>query len=82
MDTIKFPEVGTIVKSYDFPGSTEDYFIGKVTKIEGDFIHCKTIKHVAQGKTRPIDEYTEEFRTPAQGTGIFDDKFERVVEVG
>jgi hypothetical protein len=73
-------KVGSIIKSFDFPGNLDCYFIGKVTKIEGDYIHCDTIKQVFDGEDEP--KPSPEFRTVKQGLMMFDTKFERVQVLG
>lgn len=80
--TIQTPAIGTIIKSFDFPGRDDHYMIGEVTSVEGGLITCRTIKHVVCGEARPVDEATATFRTPAQGCGMFDEKHVRVVELG
>ena len=80
--TIHTPAVGTIIKSFDFPGFDDNYMIGEVTSVEGELITCRTIKHVVRGEARPVDEYTATFRTPAQGCGMFDEHHARVIELG
>jgi hypothetical protein len=75
-------QVGTIIKSFDFPGNLNCYMVGEVTAVDGDFITCKTIRQVFQGKAEEISEFNEVFRTVKQGASFMDDKFERVVIVG
>lgn len=75
-------QVGTIIKSYDFPGNLNCYIVGTVTKIDGDFITCDTIKQVFDGKALLMETFNNTFRTVAQGSGMFDDKFQRIVEIG
>jgi hypothetical protein len=74
-------QVGSIIKSYDFPGTFNCYMVGKVTAVDGDFISCDKIKQVFDGKQEEINEFNNIFRTLAQGTGAYDDKFERVVVI-
>lgn len=76
-------QVGSIIKSFDFPGNTECYMIGEVVGFECDdeVIVAKAIKAVFKGKTKSIDQ-VDVFRTPKQGLGMLDDIFERVVLVG
>jgi len=45
-------QVGTIIKSFDFPGNLNCYMVGAVTKFEGDFIECSTIRQVFDGKAK------------------------------
>jgi len=75
-----FVKVGSIIKSFDFPGNLDCYFIGKVTKVEGDYIHCDTIKQVFDGEEDTDPHPT--FCTVKQGLMMFDAKFERVVVLG
>lgn len=75
-------QVGSVIKSYDFPGNINCYMLGTVTKLDGIEITCETIKQVFDGKAQEITEFNKEFRTVAQGNGMFDNKFERVVVVG
>ncbi len=74
-------QVGSIIKSFDFPGNLNCYMVGKVTDVDGDFISCDTIKQVFSGIAEEITEFNKTFRTVAQGAGMFDDKFERVVVI-
>lgn len=76
-------QVGSIIKSFDFPGNTDCYMIGEVVDFEegGDVIVAKMIKVVFDGETKQIG-YVDLFRTPKQGTMMFDKTFERVVLVG
>lgn len=68
---------GSIVKAYDFPGSTDCYMIGKVVNTDNDFIYCTMIKEVFDGKMTM--DPNDSFRTPKQGLAFGDDKFQRVV---
>ena len=74
-------QIGTIIKSFDFPGNLNCYMVGTVTKVEGDFITCDTIKQVFDGKALPNEQFNKEFRTVAQGSGMFDATFQRIVEL-
>ena len=42
-------QIGSIIKAYDFPGTTNCYIIGEVTKIDGDYIVATKIKEVFGG---------------------------------
>ena len=75
-------QVGTLIKSFDFPGNLNCYMIGTVTKVVGDFITCVTIRQVFDGKALPLEEFNKEFSTVMQGSGMFDNKFERVIILG
>lgn len=70
-------QVGSIIKSYDFPSTLDTYMIGKVEKIEGDYLFAKGIVRVWEGKA----EAGEDFRTVKQGLMMFDEKFQRIVEI-
>jgi hypothetical protein len=74
-------QIGSIIKSYDFPHTFNCYMVGKVTKIDGDYISCDTIKQVFDGKEEELCEFNKVFRTVKQGLGMRDDKFERVVVI-
>lgn len=76
-------QVGDIVKSYDFPGNTECYYVGKVVSISeqfGDF-RAQFIKRVWQGA---VDNKfkTDYFTAPLQGNSFMDETFERIVVIG
>lgn len=75
-------QIGSIVKSFDFPHTTSCYMIGRVTDISDDMITCETIKIVHQDQEKPVLDHLVFFRTPVQGAGMFDAKFERVVVLG
>lgn len=75
-------QVGDIVKSYDFPGNTECYMIGKVVGIHGnDAFRAEFIKRVWLGKTDTKFK-TDYFTAPLQGNSFGDEMFERIVVVG
>ena len=73
--------IGTIIKSFDFPGNLNCYMVGTVTEVSGDCITCDTIKQVFDGKALPMEDFNKTFRTVRQGAGMFDAKFQRVVEI-
>ena len=77
-------QIGTVIKSFDFPGNLNCYMVGTVTAVEGDFITCDTIRQVFDGKALPLETFNKEFRTVVQGKSFMDDmsKFERVVVIG
>jgi hypothetical protein len=77
-------QVGSVIKSFDFPGNFTCYMLGKVIAVDGDMITCETIKQVFDGKNLPIEEFNKTFRTVAQGRSFMDDmfQFERVVVIG
>ena len=75
-------QVGTLIKSFDFPGSTDCYMIGSITAIDGDFIFCDTIKQVFDGKPCEMEEFNKTFRTVKQGCSFGDQKFQRIVVLG
>ena len=76
-------QVGTIIKSFDFPGNTSCYMIGEVVGYNKQYgeIVAKTIRIVFDGKVKDVRD-APEFRTVEQGRMFMDDAFERVVVVG
>lgn len=74
---------GDIVKSFDFPGNTECYMVGKVESVSNQFgdFRAKFIKRVWLGN---VDRKfkTDYFTAPLQGNSFGDDKFQRVVVIG
>lgn len=75
-------QVGTLIRSYDFPGNLTCYMVGEVTKLSGIEITCRTIKQVFDGKAQELDQFNETFRTVTQGAQLFDSSFQRIVELG
>jgi len=75
-------QVGSIIKSFDFPGNLNCYMVGEVIAVQGDELTCRTIKQVFDGKVLPNEKFNKEFRTVAQGSGMFDNSFQRVLEIG
>lgn len=73
---------GTLIKSFDFPGTTDCYMIGRVVDVISDFILCDTVKIVFEGEECPIKETKKQFRTVVQGLNFGDDKFQRIVVLG
>ena len=69
-------KVGDVVKSMDFPGIEDCFYVGLVTAIlsDGQF-RAKPIKRVWQGKPdkRPL---ADEFCAPLPGNSFFDDMAE------
>jgi len=69
-------EVGSVVKSLDFPSTTDCYYVGLVvgiSKMDGTF-RAKTIKRVWRGqldKKFPSDFFT----APLLGQHMFDDEW-------
>ncbi len=55
--------------------------VGEVTDVKGIEITCRTIKQVSSGKVLPLEDFNKTFRTVKQGAGMFDDTFQRVVEI-
>lgn len=72
--------VGDVIKSYDFPGMTDCYLIGKVIDVTEHTITAKIIKAVSENKEYDIGSAT--FKTSVQGSGLLDDRFERIVVIG
>jgi len=75
-------QVGSIIKSFDFPGNIACYMVGEVTAVAGEEITCRTIRQVFDGKAVEMEQLNETFRTMAQGAGMFDQMFDRVVKIG
>lgn len=74
--------IGDIVKSYDFPGNTECYMIGKVVGIHGDgSFRAEFIKRVWLGQHDKKFK-TDYFTAPVQGNAFMDEKFQRIVVIG
>lgn len=71
--------VGDIVKSYDFPGITDCYMVGKVVGVHFDgTFRAKFIKRVFGGvEDRKFK--TDYFTAPQQGEMFMDDQFNRIV---
>lgn len=70
-------KIGDVVKSLDFVGVNNCYYIGLVTEIRADNVFvAKTIKRVWEGE---IDKkfLTETFVAPLPGTHFFDDLWGR-----
>ena len=72
-------QVGSVVKTFDFPGHTDCYMIGLVTKVEREMLHLNTIKRVMQGD---VIQGPSTYQTPMQGASFMDATFERVVVLG
>lgn len=62
-------KVGDIIKSLDFPHTTEHYMIGRVDLIDTErgYIHCTTIKQVSGGKESPLEDFNNKFSTVPLG---------------
>jgi hypothetical protein len=58
-------EIGSIVKSLDFPGIPDHYYTGVVTKIIQDMIYITPIRKVVSGNE--VHCSNEEIRFPKQG---------------
>ena len=69
---MKNVEVGCVVKSLDFPGRDDFYFVGKVTAVVDGIITAKTLSICEEGEFVEIVEGRDEFRTPVQGLGMLD----------
>ena len=68
-------QVGTIVKSLDFPGTSDTYMIGTVVSMSkmDETIRCKVIKTVISGVTK--QSKADFFVTPIQGNHFLDASF-------
>lgn len=79
-------KVGDIVKSYDFVGNTECYFIGEVIALLDYGFRAKTIKQVVQGAPRDIVRCRNDFfSAPFLGNSFMDEfagDFKRVEVIG
>lgn len=73
-------QIGSIIKAYDFPGTTDCYIIGKVINVTDVYITANVIKAVSEDKEYDLCSAT--FKTPLQGKGLLDDKFDRVIVLG
>jgi hypothetical protein len=69
-------EIGSIVKSLDFVGNEEDYFVGTVIEIREEMIKARIAYQVVNGKIRNTDAKFVSF--PKQGLGMLDDIGPRV----
>lgn len=74
--------VGSIIKSYDFLGRTDCYFVGVVEKqnTDDDTVTCRTVKQVFRGVE--CEKFDPHFTTPIQGAALMDDEFPRVIVLG
>jgi len=67
-------EIGSVVKSLDFPHSTDCYYVGLVlfvNKADGTFT-ARTVKRVWEGKILESDSH---FTAPLPGHHMFDDEW-------
>lgn len=78
--------VGDIVKSYDFHGNTECYFIGEVIALMDYGFRAKTLKCVRSNEAVEIvmgrNDY---FQAPFNGNSMFDEfspDFQRIQVIG
>lgn len=78
--TTQLPQIGDIVKAYDFPGNETCYMIGRVVNIDTDMIYCAMVKEVFDGQ-RAMDP-DDSFQCPRQGFAFGDETFQRVVILG
>jgi hypothetical protein len=68
-------EVGSVVKSLDFPSTTDCYYVGLVTAILSDgTFRANKIKRVWEGK---VEEkfWSDTFVAPLPGQHMFDDEW-------
>ena len=68
-------EVGSVVKSLDFPSTTDCYYVGLVTAIlpDGTF-RANKIKRVWEGKIE-VKFWSDTFVAPLPGQHMFDDEW-------
>ena len=78
--TTQLPNIGDIIKAYDFPGNEVCYMIGRVVNIDTDMIYCAMVKEVFDGQ-RAMDP-DDSFQCPRQGLALGDETFQRVVILG
>lgn len=55
--------LGDIVRVMEHPYSDATYYLGEVTHITDDAIHCLTLARVRGGRPVPIDPAREAFKT-------------------
>jgi hypothetical protein len=72
--------VGDVIKSYDFQRRTDCYILGQVVSVKNDVIVAKVIRAVSQSKEYKFPD--TEFSTYQQGTGMFDDTWQRIEVIG
>lgn len=73
-------KLGDIVVSYDFPGITDCYMVGKVVgifKYDGTF-RAKFVKRVWRGETQSEKYKIDYFTAPMQGNAFGDSTFKRI----
>jgi hypothetical protein len=73
-------QIGSIIRSYDFHFVNDYYFVGEVTKIEGDYIYCNTLAQFRAMEEQEITEKNSTFRAVKQGAMLMDDEFQRIIE--
>ena len=76
----QLPQIGDIIKAYDFPGNETCYMIGRVVNVDTDMIYCATVKEVFDGQRAMAPD--DSFQCPRQGLAFGDDAFQRVVILG
>lgn len=69
--------IGDTIKSFDFIGNDSYYMVGEVKEIQGEMLICRTIAQVEDNKE--CENFSQEFRTPMQGSMMMDDQFDRVI---
>lgn len=68
-------EVGSVVKSLDFPSTTDCYYVGLVTAILSDgTFRANKIKRVWEGKIE-VKFWSDTFVAPLPGQHMFDDEW-------
>jgi len=68
-------QVGTIIKSLDFPGMFDTYMTGEVVSMSkmDQTIRCKVIKTVVSGVAKK--SHADFFVTPVTGNHFLDEQF-------
>ena len=75
MKTENTVEVGSVVKSLDFPSTTDCYYVGIVTAILSDgTFRANKIKRVWEGKIE-VKFWSDTFVAPLPGQHMFDDEW-------
>lgn len=70
-------KVGQVIRSFDFPHTTDFYMVGEVTEVDtvNRTITCNTLGHVSGGKVEKIRDINSTFRTVFPGDHVFDNMF-------
>lgn len=58
-------QVGSVVKSFDFPHVDDCYMVGLVVEVDGDLMVCEMVKQVFKGQVDPSP--ASKFRASVNG---------------